>query len=128
MYGFYDECKRRYNIRLWRIFTHCFNCLPVAALVDDKIFCVHGGLSPELENLRQIEVIERPIDIPCDGILRDLLWSEPDPTIEGWSITTLEDSLDSDCDISRTFGADKVVEFLDKHNLDLICRGHQCYE
>nr|GEZ38547.1 serine/threonine-protein phosphatase PP1 isoform X1 [Tanacetum cinerariifolium] len=128
MYGFYDECKRRYNIRLWRIFTDCFNCLPVAALVDDKIFCVHGGLSPELENLRQIEIIERPIDIPGDGILRDLLWSDPDPTIEGWSITTLEDSLESDCDISRTFGADKVVEFLDKHNLDLICRGHQVVE
>nr|GFC73024.1 serine/threonine-protein phosphatase PP1 [Tanacetum cinerariifolium] len=58
----------------------------------------------------------------------DLLWSDPDPTIEGWSITTLEDSLESDCDISCTFGADKVVEFLDKHNLDLICRGHQVVE
>ena len=37
IYGFYDECKRRYNIRLWKTFTDCFNCLPVAALVDEKV-------------------------------------------------------------------------------------------
>ena len=37
IYGFYDECKRRYNIRLWRTFTDCFNCLPVAALIDEKV-------------------------------------------------------------------------------------------
>lgn len=36
IYGFYDECKRRYNIRLWKTFTDCFNCLPVSALVDEK--------------------------------------------------------------------------------------------
>ena len=39
IYGFYDECKRRYNIRLWKTFTDCFNCLPVAALVDEKVLC-----------------------------------------------------------------------------------------
>ncbi len=37
IYGFYDECKRRYNIRLWKTFTDCFNCLPVAALIDEKV-------------------------------------------------------------------------------------------
>ena len=35
--------KRRYNIRLWKTFTDCFNCLPVAAILDEKIFCCHGG-------------------------------------------------------------------------------------
>ncbi|XP_023276119.1 serine/threonine-protein phosphatase PP1-gamma catalytic subunit B-like, partial [Seriola lalandi dorsalis] len=44
IYGFYDECKRRYNIKLWKTFTDCFNCLPVAAIVDEKIFCCHGGI------------------------------------------------------------------------------------
>lgn len=47
-YGFFDECKRRYSVDLWKVFTQCFHCLPIAAVVDDKIFCVHGGLSPEL--------------------------------------------------------------------------------
>uniref|UniRef100_A0A1A9Z2H1 protein-serine/threonine phosphatase n=1 Tax=Glossina pallidipes TaxID=7398 RepID=A0A1A9Z2H1_GLOPL len=48
IYGFYDECKRRYTVKLWKTFTDCFNCLPVAAIVDEKIFCCHGGLSPDL--------------------------------------------------------------------------------
>ena len=43
IYGFYDECKRRYNIKLWRLFGDVFNCLPVAALVEDNILCMHGG-------------------------------------------------------------------------------------
>lgn len=43
--------KRRYSIKLWKTFTDCFNCLPVSALIDEKILCMHGGLSPELTNL-----------------------------------------------------------------------------
>ena len=60
IYGFYDECKRRYSIKLWKIFTDCFNCLPIAALISDKILCMHGGLSPELTSLDQIKKIIRP--------------------------------------------------------------------
>ena len=48
IYGFYDECKRRYSIRIWKEFQDVFNCMPIAALIDDKILCMHGGLSPEL--------------------------------------------------------------------------------
>ena len=117
VYGFYDECKRRFNARLWRIFTDCFNCLPVAALIDEKILCMHGGLSPEMENLNQIDEIQRPTGIPDSGILCDLLWSDPDGTIQGWAQNARG--------ISFTFGADAVAEFLEKNDLDLICRGHQ---
>ena len=60
IYGFYDECKRRYSVKLWRIFADCFNCMPIAAVVEDKIFCMHGGLSPDLERLGQIFDVERP--------------------------------------------------------------------
>ena len=67
IYGFYDECRRRYNIKLWRIFTECFNCLPVAAVIEDRILCMHGGLSPELNNIEQIAKIARPTDIPESG-------------------------------------------------------------
>lgn len=120
IYGFYDECKKRYSVKVWKIFTDCFNCLPVAALIDEKILCMHGGLSPELKHLDEIRNIARPVDIPDHGLLCDLLWSDPDKDIEGWG--------ENDRGVSYTFGVDKVEEFLQKHDLDLICRAHQVLE
>lgn len=75
-------------------------------MVDDKIICMHGGLSPEMESLDQIKAIERPLDVPDQGLLCDILWSDPDSEIKGWGV-------------SYTFGPDKVAEFLKKHDLDL---------
>jgi diadenosine tetraphosphatase ApaH/serine/threonine PP2A family protein phosphatase len=117
IYGFYDECKRRYNIRLWRTFTDCFNCLPVAALIDEKILCMHGGLSPELKSLDQIKRVARPTDVPDSGLLCDLLWADPDKDIHGWG--------ENDRGVSYTFGPDCVTDFLNRHDLDLVCRAHQ---
>ena len=76
IYGFYDECKRRYSVKLWKTFTDCFNCLPVAALIDDRILCMHGGLSPDLTSLDQIKTIIRPTDVPDTGSL-----SSPRPAV-----------------------------------------------
>ncbi|KAH7960025.1 hypothetical protein HPB49_016266 [Dermacentor silvarum] len=108
IYGFYDECKRRYNIKLWKTFTDCFNCLPVAAIVDEKIFCMHGGLSPDLQSMEQVRRIMRPTDVPDQGLLCDLLWSDPDKDImvpshscklqHNAAITTVEARLMSDAD------------------------------
>ena len=84
VYGFYDECKRRYSVKLWRIFADCFNCMPVAAVVEDKILCMHGGLSPDLDHLSQIFDIPRPTDVPDEGLLCDLLWADPDLNVMGW--------------------------------------------
>lgn len=52
MYGFYDECKKRYSVKLWKNFSEVFKALPVAALIEDKILCMHGGLSPNLTNIK----------------------------------------------------------------------------
>ncbi|TGZ67502.1 hypothetical protein CRM22_004746 [Opisthorchis felineus] len=117
IYGFYDECKRRYNIKLWKTFTDCFNCLPIVAIVDEKIFCCHGGLSPDLQSMEQIRRIMRPTDVPEQGLLCDLLWSDPDKDITGWG--------ENDRGVSFTFGGDIVTKFLHNHDLDLICRAHQ---
>ncbi|CAD8124601.1 unnamed protein product [Paramecium sonneborni] len=120
IYGFYDECKRRYTIKLWKTFTDCFNCLPVAALIDEKILCMHGGLSPELSNLEQIRRIMRPTDVPDTGLLCDLLWSDPDKDVQGWA--------DNERGVSYVFSQEIVQVFLKKHELDLICRAHQVVE
>ncbi|KAJ3198750.1 hypothetical protein HDU83_008031 [Entophlyctis luteolus] len=117
LYGFYDECKRRYNIKLWKTFADMFNCMPAAAIVDEKIFCMHGGLSPDLQTMEQIRRILRPSDIPDSGLLCDLLWSDPSPEVVGWG--------ESDRGVGFLFGSDIVEKFMEKHDLDLICRAHQ---
>jgi serine/threonine-protein phosphatase PP1 catalytic subunit len=117
IYGFYDECKRRYNIRLWKSFTDLFNYLPVAALIDDKILCMHGGLSPDLKSIQNIQDISRPTDIPDQGLLCDLLWSDPDKEAVDYD--------ENDRGVSVIFGEKVVTDFNKKNDLDLIIRAHQ---
>ena len=117
IYGFYDECKRRYNIRLWKSFTDLFNYLPVAALIDDKILCMHGGLSPDLKSIQNIQDISRPTEIPDQGLLCDLLWSDPDKEAVDYD--------ENDRGVSVIFGEKVVTDFNKKNDLDLIIRAHQ---
>eukprot|EP00760_Papus_ankaliazontas_P035303 PhM_4_TR7738/c0_g1_i1/m.37853/K06269/PPP1C; serine/threonine-protein phosphatase PP1 catalytic subunit len=120
IYGFYDDCKRRYSIKLWKLFTDTFNCMPLAALIESKIFCMHGGLSPELLDLQNVRDILRPVEVPEHGLLCDLLWSDPDEEQVGWG--------ENDRGVSHTFGDDVISGFLRQHNLDLIVRAHQVVE
>ncbi|KAJ7203127.1 threonine protein phosphatase type 1 [Mycena pura] len=120
IYGFYDECKRRYNVKLWKTFADCFNCLPIAAIIGDRILAMHGGLSPGLQSMDQIRRIMRPTEVPEKGMLSDILWSDPDSYITGWA--------ENDRGAGFTFGPDVVTKFTQKHDLDLICRGHQVVE
>jgi len=120
IYGFYDECKKRYDKKIWKLFNETFNYLPVAAIIEGKIFCIHGGLSPKLLSLEQIQKIKRPTEIPDDGLLCDLLWSDPNSKILGW--------MENDRGISYVFGVDVVENFLSKFDFDLICRAHQVVE
>jgi len=120
IYGFYDECRRRYNLKLWKSFCSVFECLPCCAIIDDKIICMHGGLSPELTTMNQIANIARPCDVPDAGLLCDILWADPDSQVEGWA--------QNDRGVSFTFGKDVVESFLRRHDLDLIVRAHQVVE
>jgi serine/threonine-protein phosphatase PP1 catalytic subunit len=88
-------------------------------LIDEKILCMHGGISPDMISFEQIKAIPRPTDVPDQGLLCDLLWADPDKEKSGWG--------ENDRGVSFTFGADKVAEFLQKHDLDLICRAHQVF-
>ena len=120
IYGFYDECKKRFSIKLWKTFTECFNCLPVAAILDDKIICMHGGLGPDLDSVDKIKNIMRPTDVPEKGLLCDLLWSDPDETSNGFG--------NNDRGVSVVFNGKMVQNFLKNNDLDLICRAHQVVE
>ncbi|XP_068606269.1 serine/threonine-protein phosphatase 4 catalytic subunit B isoform X9 [Brachionichthys hirsutus] len=84
VYGFYDECLRKYgSVTVWRYCTEIFDYLSLSAIIDGKIFCVHGGLSPSIQTLDQIRTIDRKQEVPHDGPMCDLLWSDPEDTT-GW--------------------------------------------
>ena len=119
-YGFYDECKRRYNLRLWKVFSDCFNWLPISAIVNQKILCMHGGLSPDLQSLNNIKQIVRPTEVPDEGLLCDLLWSDPESNCKDWAKNTRG--------ISVLFNEEIVEKTLDNLDIDLICRAHQVVE
>ncbi|KAI0825095.1 phosphoprotein phosphatase PPZ [Trametes gibbosa] len=120
VYGFYDECKRRCNLKTWKTFIDVFNCLPIAAIVASKIFCVHGGLSPSLHSMDEIKRIQRPTDVPDYGLLNDLLWSDPSDTAVDWE--------DNERGVSYCFGKAVINDFLVRYDMDLICRAHMVVE
>ncbi|CAD5235159.1 unnamed protein product [Bursaphelenchus xylophilus] len=123
-YGFYDECVNRFMSKdnkvgedLWQRFVGVFNWIPLAALVNKKILCMHGGISPGLESLQSIADIKRPAIIPPYGLMCDLVWADPEEKLEGWAMNSRG--------ISLSF-SDEVVEKLCKRlGVDLIVRGHQ---
>lgn len=87
VYGFYDECLRKYgNPNVWKYFTDLFDYLPLTALVDGQIFCLHGGLSPSIDTLDHIRALDRLQEVPHEGPMCDLLWSDPDDR-GGWGIS-----------------------------------------
>jgi len=117
VYGFYDECLRKYgSVNVWRYCTEVFDYLSLSALIEDKVFCVHGGLSPSITTLDQIRVIDRKQEVPHDGPMCDLLWSDPED-IEGWGL--------SPRGAGYLFGANVVKQFNHTNGLELIPRAHQ---
>lgn len=98
MYGFYGECIRKYgNANVWKYITDVFEYFALAAVVEDKYFCVHGGISPAISTLDQIKVMNRFTNIGThsgivlgtpEGPIADLLWSDPDPEREGFTVNT----------------------------------------
>lgn len=81
-----------------------------------EFFCVHGGLSPSINTLDQIRTLDRKQEVPHEGPMCDLLWSDPEE-IEGWGL--------SPRGAGYLFGADVVAQFNRMNNLELICRAHQ---
>jgi serine/threonine-protein phosphatase PP1 catalytic subunit len=120
VYGFYDECKRRCNVKVWKTFIDTFNCLPIAAIVAAKIFCVHGGLSPALGHMDDIRNIARPTDVPDYGLLNDLLWSDPADMEQDWEA--------NERGVSYCFGKKVITDFLAANDFDLVCRAHMVVE
>ena len=118
VYGFYDECMRKYgSINVWRYCTEIFDYLPIGAIIDKKIFCIHGGLSPTIDTIDEIQNIDRKQEVPHDGAMCDLLWSDPDQEQKGFGM--------SPRGAGYLFGGNVVTTFEEINKIDLIARAHQ---
>eukprot|EP00045_Choanoeca_perplexa_P017227 m.247238 g.247238 ORF g.247238 m.247238 type:complete len:308 (+) comp17481_c0_seq3:51-974(+) len=117
VYGFYDECLRKYGSpNVWTWFTDLFDYFPLTALVENQIFCLHGGLSPNVDTLDAIRTLDRVQEVPHEGPMCDLLWSDPDDR-SGWGI--------SPRGAGYTFGHDVSKVFNERNGLKLVSRAHQ---
>ncbi|EAN80144.1 protein phosphatase 4 catalytic subunit, putative [Trypanosoma brucei brucei TREU927] len=117
VYGFYDECYRKFgSATVWRLCTDLFDYMPLSAVVEGSVFCVHGGLSPHIATLDEIRALDRKQEVPHDGPMSDLLWSDPDE-MEGWGV--------SPRGAGFIFGGDVAKTFNHKNGLSLIARAHQ---
>ena len=118
-YGFYDECLRKYdnNPEIWKYFMDLFDFLPLSCVVENKIFCLHGGLSPSIETLDDVKFIDRYQEVPHAGAMCDLLWSDPEER-EGF--------MQSKSGAGYFFGSDVSEDFCRKNGLNMISRAHQC--
>ncbi|KAI4385423.1 hypothetical protein MLD38_003450 [Melastoma candidum] len=126
LFGFRIECIERMGERdgiwTWQRINRLFNWLPLAALIEKKIICMHGGIGRSINHLEQIENIQRPITMEAGSIiLMDLLWSDPteNDSVEGLRPNARGPGL-------VTFGPDRVMEFCNNNDLQLIVRAHEC--
>ena len=118
IYGFYDEINRKYgNSQQWKLFNEIFDLMPLCAVIDKNIFCVHGGLSPLITTIDQIRLINRKGEIPHEGAICDLLWSDPTDENETWVFNSRG--------AGWMFGYKVTNEFNQINGVELICRAHQ---
>nr|VWO95652.1 Methyltransf_2 domain-containing protein [Ganoderma boninense] len=109
-FTFKRECLHKYSIEVYDACIKSFQALPITALVDGRFFCVHGGISPELETLRDLERINRFEEPASKGLLCDLLWADPIPNF-GHEVGLMQ----QDPTYERPQGLPPGVPFVDNH-------------
>ena len=117
MYGFYNDCVQAYgHIGVWSLANDTFDLLPISAIVDQKVFCVHGGLSKGIDLIEQLDLLQRRVELPPEGSLCDLCWSDP-ADVQQWTMNQRG--------AGWMFGKPQVEQFLHANNLKFIARSHQ---
>ena len=116
-YGFYDEILRKFgNSVVWQYFVDVFDVLPLGGIINKKIYCLHGGLSPSSKTIDEIKKVDRFMDIPRMGLMCDMLWSDPEDR-NGWA--------NNSRGAGYTWGIDASEEFLYLNDLKFVARAHQ---
>ena len=117
VYGLYDNVMKHYgNESVWEALLEVFNTLPLAAVIDDKYFCVHGGPAKDITSINEIQKLDRFAEVQAETPICDLLWSDPSDE-NGFTVSARG--------AGHHFGADVTAKFLAENNLQKIIRGHQ---
>lgn len=120
-YGFFDELNQLYARKearnMWNSFNRVFDTMPVAGLVEKRILCMHGGLSPHLDSLHTLRQYKKPIKNPVRGLINDLLWADPDLSLTSW--------MPSARGTSFSFGKIVVEQTCARLDIDMVVRAHQ---
>ncbi|CAI2373953.1 unnamed protein product [Moneuplotes crassus] len=121
--GFFYECKKRYCVRVWKAFAKSFQYLSAAAIINDSIFCTHGGIIPELlqkDGLETLSSIPRVVDGTDNPLLLNMCFSSPSPKISSFSPNEIS--------YGTHFGMKALTTFLNVHSFSAIVRSHSLQE
>jgi diadenosine tetraphosphatase ApaH/serine/threonine PP2A family protein phosphatase len=126
LFGFRIECIDRLGeaagVKAWNRFNDMFQWLPLAAVIEDRVACMHGGIGRSVTHISQLEELERPLTMESGGMmLMDVLWSDPTESdkVEGLRPNARGPGL-------VTFGPDRVRKFCEDNDLQMIIRAHEC--
>ncbi|XP_036676999.2 serine/threonine-protein phosphatase 2B catalytic subunit 2 [Drosophila suzukii] len=126
-FTFKQECKIKYSERVYDACMDAFDCLPLAALMNQQFLCVHGGLSPEIHELEDIRRLDRFKEPPAFGPMCDLLWSDP---LEDFGNEKNSDFYTHNsvrgCSYFYSYAA--CCDFLQNNNLLSIIRAHEAQD
>jgi serine/threonine-protein phosphatase PP1 catalytic subunit len=117
VYGFERECLKRASKSVFDEFVHSFRHLPIVGILNSAVFCVHGGISPNLRSVHKLCHLAKPKSIPKDGLIADLLWSDPQANIDGFTTGARG--------IGHNFGYLAVAHFLARNRLQFLIRSHE---
>lgn len=129
-YGFYKECTSRFTAKLWPIVIRTFNYLPVIAIIEEKVFCCHSGMSPNIQ-LKDISSlhkfrfylekgISRPVETTANVLVTHYTWSLPDPDIKDWD--------ENPAGLGYLYGPSVVEDFCQKVGIQFIIRSNEYLE
>eukprot|EP01125_Pyxidicula_operculata_P012786 TRINITY_DN4208_c0_g1_i1.p1 TRINITY_DN4208_c0_g1~~TRINITY_DN4208_c0_g1_i1.p1 ORF type:complete len:258 (-),score=33.06 TRINITY_DN4208_c0_g1_i1:76-849(-) len=128
VYGFYTEVLRKYGTsKVWEYFNDLFDFFPLAAMVENSIFCVHSGISDKIEELDEFKLLDRYQEVPpsSDSVIHQLLWSNPHPTEMGFVRKDSSNDVATDDTSSLWYGADVFRNFITKNSISHMIRTNQ---